>query len=200
VKSLARPGANITGVSTYGSSLVAKRIELIRQLLPRAKRIGVLYDRREPSARINRTSAADGARKAGLTIVEAEAHDREGITTAFSLLRKQRADALLVFEGSLALSNRDLVLSLADTHRLPALYAYPEVVFEGGLMAYTANTVEQYQRAADYIDKIVKGTKPGDLPIEQPTRFDLVINGKTAKALGLTISRELLLRADQVVE
>jgi putative ABC transport system substrate-binding protein len=200
VKSLSRPGGNVTGVSTFGSGLVPKRIELIRELVPKAQRIGVLYDSREPSARSNRDSALRTARALGLTIIGAEAHSREGIPLAFALLKKERADALLVFEGSLALTNRELVLSLAAANALPALYTYPEIPTEGGLMSYTANTLEQYRRAASYVDKILKGAKPGDLPIEQPTTFELVINLKTAKALGIRIPPSILLRADRVLE
>ena len=200
VKSLARPGGNATGISTFGSGLVAKRIELIRQFLPNGRRVGVLYDTREPSARSNRAAAHEAAKRAGLAIVEAEAHSRESIDAAFGLLKKGRADALLVFEGSLGLSNRDVVVSLAAAHHLPAIYAYPEMVIEGGLMAYTANTVQQYRRAAYYIDKILKGANPSDLPVEQPSQFELVINQRTAKSLGLTIPEQLLLRADRVIE
>jgi len=200
VKSLSRPGENVTGMSTMGTELVPKRIELIREMVRGARRIGVLYDSREASARLNRDMAVRAGSASGVTIIEAEAHSRETISAAFALLKRERADALIVFEGSLGLSNRDLVLSLASRNRLPVLYTYPEVPAEGGLMSYTANTTEQYRRAAVYVDKIFRGAKPGDLPVEQPTKFELVINRKTAVALGLTVPQSLLLRADRVID
>ena len=136
----------------------------------------------------------------GLSIVEENVNLRDQLPAAFAALKKKGAHMLLVFEGSLALINRDLVLSLAAANRLPALYAYPELPAEGGLMSYSANIVEQYRRAAVFVDKIFKGAKPSDLPVEQPTRFELIVNMKTAKALGITFPQAILVRADKVIE
>jgi putative ABC transport system substrate-binding protein len=200
VKSLARPGGNATGLSTLGSGLVPKRLELIRELVPKAQRIGLLYDSREPSARINRDSAFGTAKSLGLTIVEENVNLRDQLPAAFAAFKKKGANMLLVFEGSLGIINRDLVLSLAAANRLPALYPYPELPAEGGLMSYSANIVEQYRRSAVFVDKIFKGAKPSDLPVEQPTKFELVINMKTAKELGIKIPNSILVRADRVIE
>jgi putative ABC transport system substrate-binding protein len=200
VQSLARPGGNATGLSTLGSGLVAKRIELIRELVPKAQRLGLLYDSREPSVRINRESAFETAKLLGLTIVEKNVNLRDQLPAAFAAFKEKRTDLLLIFEGSLALANRDLVLSLAAANRLPALYPYPELPAEGGLMSYSANIVEQYRRSAVFVDKIFKGAKPSDLPVEQPTSFELVINLKTAKTLGIRIPQSILVRADKVIE
>jgi putative ABC transport system substrate-binding protein len=200
VQSLARPGGNATGLSTLGSGLVAKRIELIRELVPKARRMGLLYDSREPVGKINRESAFEAAKLLGLTIVDENVNLRDQLPEAFAAFKKKRAEMLLVLEGSLAVINRDLVLSLAAANRLPALYTYPEFPAEGGLMSYSANIVELYRRSAVFVDKIFKGAKPGDLPIEQPTKFELVVNRKTANALGITIPNSILVRADKVIE
>jgi putative ABC transport system substrate-binding protein len=200
VQSLARPGGNVTGLSTLGSGLVPKRIELIRELVPKAQRLGLLYDSREPAARIYRESAFETAKLLGLTIVEENVNLRDQLAAAFAAFKKKGVQMLLVFEGSLGFINRDLVLSLAAANRLPALYPYPELPAEGGLMSYSANIVEQYRRSAVFVDKIFKGAKPSDLPVEQPTSFELVINLKTAKTLGIRIPQSILVRADKVIE
>ena len=200
VKSLARPGGNATGLSTLGSGLVPKRIELIHELVPNARAVGLLYDSREPSARINRESAVGAAKLLGLSIVEENVNLRDQLPAAFAALKKKGAHLLLVFEGSLGVINRDLVLSLAAANRLPALYAYPELPAEGGLMSYSVNNVEQYRRAAVFVDKIFKGAKPSDLPVEQPTKFELVVSMKTAKALGIKIPNSILVQATKVIE
>ena len=200
VQSLARPGGNVTGLSTLGSGLVPKRVELIRELVPNARRIGLLYDSREPAARISRDSAVGAAKLLGLSIVEENVNLRDQLPAAFVALKKKGAHMLLVFEGSLGIINRDLVLSLAAAHRLPVLYPYPEFPAAGGLMSYSTNIVEQYRRAAVFVDKIFKGAKPSDLPVEQPTRLELIVNMKTAKALGITFPQAILVRADRVIE
>ena len=200
VKSLARPGGNATGLSTLGSGLVPKRIELIHELRPNARAVGLLYDSREPSARINRDAAVGAAKSRGLSIIEESVNLRDQLPAAFAALKKKGAHMLLVFEGSLGFSNRDLLLSLAAANRLPALYAYPELPAEGGLMSYSVNNVEQFRRAAVFVDKIFKGAKPSDLPVEQPTRFELIVNMKTAKTLGIAFPQSILVRADRVIE
>ena len=200
VKSLARPGGNATGLSTLGTGLVPKRIELLRELVPNARRLGLLYDLREPSGATNRKIALDTAKLLGLTVIDENVNRREQLPAAFAAFKEKRADMLLVFEGSLALINRDMVLSLAAGNRLPALYAYPELPAEGGLMSYSANTVEQFRRAAVFVNRIFKGANPADLPVEQPTKFELVINMKTAKALGIKIPQAILLRTDKLIE
>ncbi len=200
IKSLARPGGNATGSSTLGSGLVPKRIELIRETVPNARAVGLLYDSREPSARINREVAAEAAKSLGMSIVEENVNLRDQLPAAFAALKKKGSHMLLVSEGSLGVVNRDLVLSLAAANRLPALYAYPELPAEGGLMSYSPNFVEQFRRAAVFVDKILRGAKPSDLPVEQPTKFELVVNMKTAKALGITFPQSILVRADKVIE
>jgi len=200
VQSLARPGGNATGLSTLGSGLVAKRIELIRELVPKAQRLGLLYDSREPAHKINREAAFGTAKLLGLTVVEANVNLRDQLPAAFAALKKKGTHMLLVLEGSLGFINRDLMLSLAAANRLPALYAYPELPAEGGLMSYSVNIVEQFRRAAIFVDKIFKGAKPSDLPVEQPTRFELIVNMKTARMLGITFPQSILVRADRVIE
>ena len=200
VTSLSRPDANVTGLSTLGRELAPKRVELLRELVPGIRRMALLYDlSREPHT-INREAARRTAQSFGVAVVEQDVRTREQIPAAFTALKEKRVEAVLVFEGALVLSNSDMVIKHAAINRIPALYTYPEFPSDGGLMSYSASVVEQYRRAAVVVAKLLRGAKPGDLPIEQPTKFELVINTKTARALGLKIPNSLLVQANKVIE
>jgi putative ABC transport system substrate-binding protein len=200
VSNLARPGANITGVSFMSNDLAAKRLELLKQASSRIARVAVLYNPDEPPSAPELRETEAAARTIGVTLQPLEGRQPGDLDGLFAAAARQRADALLVFAHGFAALNRGRIIELAARHRLPTMYGYREYVDAGGLMAYGANIQGMVRRAASYVDRILKGAKPGDLPIEQPTKFELVINLKTAKALGLTIPQPLLLRADEVVQ
>jgi len=201
VASLARPGGNITGVSSLvGPELVGKRLELLKEAVPKLSRVAVLGNPIHPDTRVYIREAEVAARslKVQLHIVEARSPDEfEG---AFAAMTKARASAILVLSDATFLFGRRQLADLAAKSRLPAMYGLREHVEAGGLMAYAANVAELSRRAGTYVGKILQGAKPGDLPVEQPTKFELVINLKTAKALGLTIPQSLLQRADEVIQ
>ena len=198
VASLARPGGNITGVSLVAEgTMAAKRVEIFKEAVPRARRIGLLSWPRMEAAQAKEADQAARALKTETIFVEVRNGDYEG---AFSTLAVERADALFVLSNPLLNRDRKRIITLAARHRLPAIYEWRESAEDGGLLAYGAKIRDLNRRVAAYVDKILKGAKPGDLPVEQPTSFELVINMKTAKALGLTIPPSLLARADQVIE
>jgi len=204
VSSLARPGGNLTGPSAALSpELVGKCLEQLVQAVPGVSRVAVLW---QPGAGVERTErdqlqGADiAARALGVRLQVVEAGGPADIDRAFSDMTRGRAGALTVLNTVMFLSERKRLVALAAKHRLPALYTFREFVDAGGLMSYGHSQTDLNRRAATYVDKILKGAKPGDLPVEQPTKFDLVINLKTAKALGLTIPQSLLQRADQTIE
>jgi putative ABC transport system substrate-binding protein len=203
VTSLARPGGNVTGSSNLAPELVGKCLEHLKQAVPGASRAAVLW---QPSGSAERTDrdmlkAADVAAQAlGVRLQFAEARGPADIDRAFSDMTRARADALTVWGTAMFVSERRRLVDLAAKNRLPAVYSLREFVDAGGLMAYGANLADLFRRAATYVDKILKGAKPGDLPVEQPQKFELVIDLKTAKALGLTIPPSLLARADEVIE
>ena len=203
VNSLARPGGNVTGLSILTPELVGKRLELLTQVVPGVSRVGVL---RHPGTSGERTEeemltkAEIAGRALGLRLQFVEARDPADFDRAFSDMTRGRAGALTVLVSHVFFNERRRLVDLAAKNRLPAVYPWREYVDAGGLMAYGPNDSDLYRRAATYVDKILKGAKPGDLPIEQPTKFELVINLKTARALGLTIPPSLLARADQVIE
>ena len=203
VTSLARPGGNVTGVANLAQELVGKRLEQLKQAIPGVSRVAVLW---QPGAYGERTERAMlkeaevATRALGVRLQFVEARGPEDIDRAFSEMTRERAGALTVSSSSMFITERRRLVDLAAKHRLPALYPTRESVDVGGLMSYGPNLADSFRRAAPYVDKILKGAKPGDLPVEQPTKFDLVINLKTAKALGLTIPPSLLQRADQVIE
>jgi len=202
VTTVARPGGNITGLSMMSPEVVGKQQELLRQVMPRISRVAVLANPANPGSAPQLRQAEVVARALGMQLQPLEAHSPSEIDRAFAAMTRERAGALLVLlDPILALAQqRERIAELAAKSRLPAMYALRLHVEAGGLMAYGANIFDLYRRAAIYVDKILKGAKPGDLPIEQPTKFELVINMKTAKALGLTIPSSLLVRADQVIE
>jgi putative ABC transport system substrate-binding protein len=199
VASLARPGGNVTGVVMGpGSSLTGKRLELLREAVPQAARVAFLVPD-DPSFRPQVEEAQQGAPSLGIKLLVVEVRAGE-YAPAFSTTSAERATALLVGATPYFMRDRKQIIDLAAKHRLPAMYEWPEQVDDGGLMSYGATQSALVQRAAAYIDRIFKGAKPGDLPVEQPTKFELVINRKTAKALGLTLPPSLLSRADRIIE
>jgi putative ABC transport system substrate-binding protein len=199
VTSLARPGGNATGLSNQETESAGKRLELLREVVPSLRRLAILANIGNPSSvgELGKAKAAAGT--LGLEAVTMEIGRAEDIASAFEALRG-RVDARYVCSEPLVLTNRIRINILAAAARLPTMYALREYVEAGGLISYGANMPDLFRRAGDYVDKILRGTKPGDIPVEQPTKFDLVINLATAKALGLTISNSFLLRADEVIE
>jgi putative ABC transport system substrate-binding protein len=203
VTSLARPGGNVTGLSVLAPELVGKQLELLKQAIPAVSRVAVLW---EPGAlgtvvEQNMLKEADVAAQAlAMRPQFIEARGPGNLDRAFSDMTRARAAALAVLTSSMLFGQRRRLVDLAAKNRLPAVYPWREGVDVGGLMAYGPDLADLLRRVATYVDKIIKGAKPADLPVEQPTRFELVINLKTAKALGLTILPALLLRADQVIE
>ena len=200
VTSLARPGGNITGLSQLSPELSGKRLELLRELLPGVSRVAVLWNPANPGAVLQLRSAEAAARALGVRLQVLEAQGPGEIDRAFAAMRRERAGALLVVLDSVFLLERERIADLAAKNRLPAVYGLRYHAEAGGLMAYGANVLDLVRGGASYVDKILKGAKPADLPIEQPIKFELVINLKTAKALGLTIPPSLLGRADEIIQ
>jgi putative ABC transport system substrate-binding protein len=200
VASFARPGGNITGVYSPYAELSPKRLELLKETLPGIMRVAVLWD---PafwgSTRAWRETEA-AARSLGLELKSLEAQRADDLEGAFRTATRARSGALITLRNPLIVRHQLQVVKLAAKSELPAMYDDRPFVEAGGLMSYGANLADLYRRAAGYVDKILKGAKPADLPVEQPTRFELVINGKTARALGLTIPQSILIRADQVIQ
>jgi putative ABC transport system substrate-binding protein len=203
VTSLARPGGNVTGLTVAATELVSKSLELIKQAVPGVNRVAILFkpDAMPDSAKKERLKAADvAARALGVRLQIVEARGAEDFDRAFSDMTRARADALAVPATQVFNLERRRLVNLAAKNHLPAVYPNRDFVDAGGLMSYGPNLADMARRAASYVDKILKGAKPGDLPVEQPTRFELVINLKTAKALGLTIPPSVLGRADEVIQ
>ena len=197
VTSLNRPGGNVTGLSNQSSDLPGKRLELLREVVPGLRRIAMLVNVGNSVLELGEAQAA--ARTLGLEVATLEIRRAEDIAPAIDGL-KGRADALYVAQNTLLTANRVRISTLALVARLPTMNALREYVEAGGLMSYGANSPDRFRRAADFVDKILRGAKPVDIPVEQPTRFDLVVNLTTAKALGLTIPETFLVRADEVIE
>jgi putative ABC transport system substrate-binding protein len=207
ISSLARPGGNITGLSELTPELGAKRLELLKEAVPRMRRVAVLWnptysERFSANFRFwsaDWTEVRAATQVLGLTLQSVEVRGPDDFETAFSAMIRERADALIAFSDPLIVFHGRRIADLAAKSRLPALYPSREVVDAGGLMSYGPSLSDRFRRAAVYVGKILKGAKPADLPMEQPTKFELVINLKTAKALGLTIPQSLLRRADEVI-
>ncbi len=200
VASLARPGGNITGVSILSPELSAKRVELLKDVVPRASRVAVIWSPKEPAAAISLRETEEAARALGLQLRLLEVQEPEHLESALGAAVKGRAHALTVLPNPIAVFHRTRLVQLAAKHRLPAIY-YDRVFTEvGGLLSYGANDRELQRRAAYYVDKVLRGAKPADLPVEQPTRFEMLVNLKTAKALGITFPPSILIRADQVIQ
>ncbi|MGH7354775.1 MAG: ABC transporter substrate-binding protein [Candidatus Rokuibacteriota bacterium] len=200
VSSLARPGGNVTGLSSVITELAGKRLELLREAVPALSRVALLYNPTNPAATNDWRQAEAAARALGLRPSSFEVRKAEDFRPAFETARKQRADVMVVIMDGLVQNHQREVVDLARRHRLPDIYASREFADAGGLMSYGVSYPDLYWRAASYVDKIFKGAKPADLPVEQPTKFELVVNLRTAGALGLTIPPSLLLRADQIIE
>jgi len=198
--SLARPGGNTTGLSSISPEVVGKQLELLKEAAPKVSGVAVLQNPSNYGHPPMLRQAEDAARTLGVQLHVVQAGSPAEIDAAFAMMRSQRAGGVLVLRDPLFLAQRTQIAALAAKSRLPAVYGFREQAEAGGLMAYGASAPLMYRRAATYVDKILKGAKPGDLPIEQPIRFELVINLKTAKALGLTIPQSLLLRADEVIQ
>jgi len=198
VASLARPGANVTGLSTLVTEIYAKRVGLLKELVPGAVRLAALINMSNPASPPQWKEVERATRSLGLQAQLLDVRKPEDLGPAFDGAIRQRADALVVGLETLTQANQRVIVDLAAKHRLPAIYASME--FAGGLVVYGVNYPDQYRHAASFADRIFKGAKPADLPVEQPTKFELVINTRTAKALGLTIPPSLLLRADQVIQ
>ena len=197
VKSLARPGGNITGLTNFAPELSGKRVELLKETIPRISRLAVLRDPRQPPQSFVQTERA--ARSLGLSVQSFEIRNGDEVDKAFAAMRKERADAFISLPQGIFSINRKRILRLAETSRLPSLYGDKIWAEAGGLMSYGPDTMRINRRAAWYVDKILKGTNPADLPVEQPSKFELVINLKTAKQIDLTIPPNVLARADRVI-
>jgi putative ABC transport system substrate-binding protein len=200
VDSLARPGGNVTGFTNIAPVLAGKRLELLKETVPKLSRVAVLWDPKAPGSTQQWKESQLPARELGLHLYSMEVSSTDKYEDAFKEATKARSTALAVTQNPLATSNRKRVTELAIKNRLPAIYPRKEFVESGGLMSYGPDVGEPQRRAAVLVDKILKGTKPADLPVEQPTKFELMINLKTAKALGLTIPPVVLMRAEKVVK
>ncbi len=200
VPSLNRPGGNIIGLTNIFTELSAKRLEFLKAAVPRLSRVAVLWNPNHPGQPLAFSDTEAAAPSLGIAIASVEVHRPEDFERAFRAIANARVDALMVLPDPVTSFHRKPTADFAARSRLPAMYAAKEWVEVGGLMSYGPNFPDLWRRAAVYVDKIFKGAKPGDLPVERPTKFDLVINLKTAKALGLTIPPSLLLRTDQVIE
>ena len=200
VASLAHPGGNTTGLSNLGVELPGKRLELLKETVPQSTRIAVLGNPADPAYEPARNTVTVAAQALGLHLHGVDLRSAEELDTAFAAMTRAGVDALLVLgEPQVTDRLRGRIVDLAAQSRLPAMYDWRMYVDAGGLMSYGASLIDKYQRAAEYVDKILKGAKPADLPVEQPSKFELVINLKTAQALGLTMPSTLLLQADEVI-
>ena len=199
VASLVQPGGNVTGLSTQTAETAGKRLELLREIVPGLRQLAIMANAGYPAAMLEMAEVQAAARTLGLEVTTLEIRRAENIAPAFEAL-KGRVEALYVCADPLVTTNRVRINTLALAARLPVMHGVREYVEAGGLMSYGPNFPELFRRAADYVDKILRGAKPADIPVEQPTKFDLVINLTTAKALGLTIPETFLVRADEVIE
>jgi putative ABC transport system substrate-binding protein len=203
VTSLARPGGNVTGTTFLGPELVAKRLQLLRDVVPGFARVAALW---HPNAYGEHTMTnivkdiKEAARTLGMQLQLVPANGPDDIANAFSTMAKERVDAFIVMPSPALFGEHQRIVELAANNRLPGMYQAREFVDAGGLMSYGTNLDDLFRRTATYVDKILRGAKPAELPVERPTKFELVINMKTARALGLTVNRDLLLVADELIE
>jgi len=200
VSNLARPGGNVTGLSFQVTEVIAKQLQLLKEAAPRISRVGVFVNPTNPGAEPFLRGARAGAATLGLTVIAAEVRSVDDFEKAFTAVLRERSDSILVGPEALISSQRQRIAVFAAKNRLPSMYASTLFMDAGGLMAYSANPVDILRHASAHVDKILRGAKAGDLPVEQPTKFELVINLKTAKALGLTLPQSLLIRADRLIE
>ena len=201
VESLARPGGNVTGITNLSRELGGKRLELLKEAVPKLARVAVLYDPASPASVLEVKEVLPvAARALGLTLQPWEVRAADDFERVFAALNKERPDGLYVLGGPLMHANQKRIVGFALKSRLPSMYNSRESVDAGGLMSYGADLADSYRRVAYYVDRILKGAKPADLPVEQPTKFELVINLKTAKQIGLTIPPEVLARANKLIK
>ena len=200
IDSLPRPGGNITGLTNIAAMLSGKRLELLKETVPKLSRVALLWDPQNPGSAQAWKESLLPARELGLQLHSMEVSSADKFDSAFKAATKARSAALAVTPGALAVSNRKRIADLAAKNRLPSIYSRVEFVESGGLMSYGPDLDDEYRRAAVFVDKILKGTKPADIPVEQPMKYELVINFKTAKALGLTIPPIVLMRVTKVVK
>jgi putative ABC transport system substrate-binding protein len=200
VASLARPGGNVTGVTSISPEIEGKRLELLREVEPRISHIAVLWNAASPVQVIQERETQAAAQVLGMKMLSLGVRTLEEIEDAFAAIIRERPGALLVLADRLFLHHRTLIMEFAARHRLPGVHAYRELVEAGGLMSYGPSYADMHRRAATYVDKILKGEKPADLPVERPVKFELILNLKTAKRLGLEIPATVIARADEVIE
>ena len=200
VEGLGRPGGNVTGLTEVSTELSAKRLQLLKEAVPAIARVAVLWNAADRAMNLRYREIEAAAKAMQIAIRSIEVRDPEDFDAAFEVMRGEHPDAMFMVSDALTGLNRKRIIEFAVQTRLPAVYEYRELVDDGGLMAYGPNLRDMFARAAYYIDKILKGARPSDLPVEQPTKFELVINLKTAKALGVTVPPALLARADEVIE
>jgi putative tryptophan/tyrosine transport system substrate-binding protein len=200
IASLARPGGNVTGLTTLAPELGGKRLELLREAVPKASRVGVLFNPANTGSAPKWREIEVAGQSLGLKLQHLEVRAPEDFEKAFKAAKEEGAHALMVFREAVITTHRDRIVNLAAENKLPAMYELGDFVEAGGLMSYSPNEAWNFRRAAVYVDKILKGTKPADLPVEQPTKFEFIINLKTAKQIGLTIPPNVLARADRVIK
>jgi len=199
VESLARPGGHLTGISDVSADLTPKRLELLKQLVPTLRRVAMLWNAADLGMTLRYRASEAGAQALGLSVQPLGVREPDDFEQAFAAMQRERPDAILMVTDTLTLLNRTRVFEFAAAHQLPAIYEFDYLVRDGGLMSYGPDLDESFSRVAALVDRLLKGTKPADLPFEQPTRFRLVINLKTAQAIGLTIPPILLFQADEVI-
>jgi ABC-type uncharacterized transport system substrate-binding protein len=200
VSSLAHPGGNVTGLTVLGPGLAAKRLDLLKEAVPNMSRVAFLWNPANPDQKSSFNEVQAGARALGVTLQSVEARSREELEQALAMLKQSRPSALLMTADGVHQRYIGRIVAFTSETRLPAMYQLKEAVDRGGLMSYGASLPNLGRLTASYVDKILKGAKPSDLPVEQPTKFELVINLKTAKTLGLTIPQSLLVRADEIIQ
>jgi putative tryptophan/tyrosine transport system substrate-binding protein len=200
IDSLARPGKNLTGITFLAYELVGKRLELLKEAAPKVSRVAVIANPAHPGEQRELSETQSIARALGITLEHHQVISKANYDTAFGAILREKANGLLVFPEGTTLANVTQIVEFAAKHRLPSMFGWKEYIEGGGLMAYGPNRDESYKRIAVYVDKILKGTKPTDVPTEQPTKFELIINLKTAKQIGLTIPPNVLARADKVIK
>ena len=198
VASLSRPGGNVTGLTTIASEITTKRLELLKEVVPRLSRVAILWDPSRNQRRFKETDLA--AQSLGLKLQSLEVRSSDDFEGAFRVASRGRAQALMPIRSPLTVNGRELISTLAIKNRLPVVYDDREFIKSEGFMSYGTDLAEVFRRTATYVDKILKGAKPADLPVEQPTKFDLVINLKRARQLGIMIPPEVLFRADKVIK
>jgi putative tryptophan/tyrosine transport system substrate-binding protein len=200
VPSLSHPGGNVTGMSALAADMASKRVELLKEVVPRAARVVVLWNSNNQSKVLEWKETEIATRAVGLTLRSVEVRAPEELNGAFTTISREKSDALITLTENLTLAFRQQIGNFALSNRLPMITELREFVVEGGLASYGTSRLDLWRRSASYVDKIIRGANPGDLPVEQPTRFELVINLKTAKAIGLDIAPTVLTRADEVIE